>query len=115
MQDYAALCGKSAADRYLFSGGGNAEALYHLFQCADVHRLGQVFVHAGFLALLHILKEGVGGHGKDGDGASQRVFAAADAAGGFQGPTYRRRLICTSIRIMSYSPGLTLAKASTIS
>ena len=33
---------------------------------------------------MHILKEGVGGHGKDGDGASQRVFAIADAAGGFQ-------------------------------
>lgn len=66
MQGYAVVCGKNAADRYLFSGGGgNAEALYHLFQCADIHRLGQMLVHAGFLALLHILKEGIGSHGKD--------------------------------------------------
>ena len=65
MQTRAAFCGKNAADRYLFSGGGNAEALYHLFQCADIHRLGQMLVHAGFLALLHILKEGIGSHGKD--------------------------------------------------
>ena len=49
----------------IYFRGGNAEALYHLFQCADVHRLGHVFVHAGFLALLHILKEGIGSHGKD--------------------------------------------------
>ena len=48
-----------------FRGGGNAEALYHLFQCADIHRLGQMLVYAGFLALLHILKEGIGSHGKD--------------------------------------------------
>lgn len=65
MQGYAVVCGKNAADRYLFSGGGNAEALYHLFQCADIHRLGQMLVYAGFLALLHILKEGIGSHGKD--------------------------------------------------
>lgn len=64
MQTRAAFCGKSAVYRYLFSGG-NAEALYHLFQCADIHRLGQMLVHAGFLALLHILKEGIGSHGKD--------------------------------------------------
>ena len=66
MQTRAAFCGKSAVYRYLFSGGGgNAEALYHLFQCADIHRLRQMHVHAGFLALLHILKEGIGSHGKD--------------------------------------------------
>ena len=65
MQTRAAFCGKSAVYRYLFSWGGNAEALYHLFQCADIHRLGQMLVHAGFLALLHILKEGIGSHGKD--------------------------------------------------
>ena len=53
---YTAIC---------FRGGGNAEALYHLFQCADIHRLRQMLVHAGFLALLHILKEGIGSHGKD--------------------------------------------------
>ena len=35
------------------------------FALADVYRLGQMFVHAGFLALLHILKEGVGGHESD--------------------------------------------------
>ena len=102
MQGYAVFCGKSAVYRYLFSGGGNAEALYHLFQCADVYRLGQMFVHAGFLALLHILKEGVGGHGKDGDGASQRVFAAADAAGGFQAVHLARgKSVPDTIRIMS--------------
>ena len=65
-------------------GRGNAEAFYGLFQCADVHRLGEMFVHAGFLALLHILKEGVGGHGKDGDDPAQRIFAIADAAGRLQ-------------------------------
>lgn len=66
MQTRAAFCGKSTVYRYLFSGGGgNAEALYHLFQCADIHRLGQMLVHVGFLALLHILKEGIGSHGKD--------------------------------------------------
>ena len=47
---------------YLFSGGGgNAEALHRLFQCVDVHRLGQMRVHAGLLALFHILKESVCG------------------------------------------------------
>ena len=66
MQGYAAFCGKNAVYRYLFSGGGNAEALHHLFQCADIHRLGQMLVHAGFLALLHILKEGVCRHGRMG-------------------------------------------------
>lgn len=65
MQTRAAFCGKSTVYRYLFSGRGNAEALYHLFQCADIHRLGQMLVYAGFLALLHILKEGIGSHGKD--------------------------------------------------
>ena len=44
-----------------FRGGGNAEALHHLLQCADIHRLGQMLVHAGLLALFHILKEGVCG------------------------------------------------------
>lgn len=42
---------------YLFSGG-NAEALHRLFQRSDIHRL---VVHAGLLALFHILKEGVCG------------------------------------------------------
>ena len=46
---------------YLFSGGGNAEALDGLFQRVDVHGLGQMRVHAGLLALFHILKEGVCG------------------------------------------------------
>lgn len=47
---------------YLFSGeGGNAEALDGLFQRVDVHRLGQMRVHAGLLALFHILREGVCG------------------------------------------------------
>ena len=48
---------------YLFSGGGggNAEALHRLFQRSDIHRLGQMLVHAGLLALFHILKEGVCG------------------------------------------------------
>ena len=45
---------------YLFSGG-NAEALDGLFQRVDVHGLGQMRVHAGLLALFHILKEGVCG------------------------------------------------------
>ena len=72
---------ESVMYRYLFSGGGDTEALHRLLQSADVHGLGQMLVHAGLLALLHILKEGVGGHSKDGDGASQRVFAIADAAG----------------------------------
>ena len=78
MQGYAAFCGKNAVYRYLFSGGGNAEALHHLFQCADIHRLGQMLVHTGFLALFHVLGEGVCGHGKCGDRLAQRVFAAAD-------------------------------------
>lgn len=42
-------------------GGGNAEALDGLFQRVDVHGLGQMRVHAGLLALFHILKEGVCG------------------------------------------------------
>lgn len=42
-------------------GGGNAEALHRLFQRSDVHGLGQMLVHAGLLALFHILKEGVCG------------------------------------------------------
>ena len=47
---------------YLFSGGGgNAEALHRLFQRSDIHRLGQILVHAGLLALFNILKEGVCG------------------------------------------------------
>ena len=46
---------------YLFSGGGNAEALDRLFQRVDVHGLGQMFVHPGLLALFYILKEGVCG------------------------------------------------------
>ena len=47
---------------YLFFwGGGNAEALDGLFQRVDVHGLGQRLVHAGLLALFHILREGVCG------------------------------------------------------
>ena len=45
---------------YLFSGD-NAEALHRLFQRSDIHRLGQMLVHPGLLALFHILKEGVCG------------------------------------------------------
>ena len=48
-----------------------------------------MLVHAGFPALLHILKEGIGGHGKDGNDPAQRVFTAADAAGGFQAVHHR--------------------------
>ena len=36
-----------------------------VYKRQDIHRFGQVLVHAGFPALLHILKEGIGGHGKD--------------------------------------------------
>ena len=46
---------------YLFSGGGNTKAFYRLFQRSDVHRLGQMRVHPGLLALFYILKEGVCG------------------------------------------------------
>lgn len=47
---------------YLFSGGGgDAEALHRLFQRSDIHGLGQMLIHAGLLALFHILKEGVCG------------------------------------------------------
>lgn len=46
---------------YLLSGGDNAEALDGLFQRVDAHGLGQMLVHAGLLALFHILKEGVCG------------------------------------------------------
>ena len=56
---------ESVMYRYLFSGGGNAEALHRLLQSADVHGLGQMLVHTGFLALFHVLGEGVFGHGKD--------------------------------------------------
>lgn len=54
---------ETALVRYLLSGGGgdNAEALHRLFQRSDIHRLGQMRVHAGLLALFHILKEGVCG------------------------------------------------------
>ena len=38
---------------------------------------------------MHILKEGVGGHGKDGDDPAQRIFAIADAAGGLQAVHHR--------------------------
>ena len=54
-------------------GGGNAEAFYGLFQCCNVHGFGEMYIHPGFLALLHILKEGVGGHGKDGGLAFELV------------------------------------------
>jgi len=43
-----------------------------------------MLVHPGVPALLHILKECVGGHGEDGDDPAQRIFAAADALGGFE-------------------------------
>lgn len=46
---------------YFRGEGGNAEALQRLFQRVDVHGLGQMRVHAGLLALFHILKEGVCG------------------------------------------------------
>ena len=52
---------ENALVRYLLSRGGNAEALHRLFQRVDVHGLGQMRVHAGLLALFHILKEGVCG------------------------------------------------------
>ena len=52
---------ENALVRYLLSEGGNAEALHRLFQRSDIHRLGQMLVHAGLLALFHILKEGVCG------------------------------------------------------
>ena len=51
---------ENALVRYLLSGG-DAEALHRLFQRVDVHGLGQMRVHAGLLALFHILKEGVCG------------------------------------------------------
>ena len=51
---------ENALVRYLLSGD-NAEALDGLFQRVDVHGLGQMRVHAGLLALFHILKEGVCG------------------------------------------------------
>lgn len=53
---------ENALVRYLLSGGGdNAEALHRLFQRSDIHRLGQMRVHADLLTLFHILKEGVCG------------------------------------------------------
>ena len=52
---------ENALVRYLLWGGGNAEALHRLFQRSDIHRIGQMLVHAGLLALFHILKEGVCG------------------------------------------------------
>lgn len=51
---------ENALVRYLLSGG-DAEALHRLFQRSDVHRLGQMRVHPGLLALFYILKEGVCG------------------------------------------------------
>lgn len=51
---------ENALVRYLLSGG-DAEALHRLFRRSDIHRLGQMRVHAGLLALFHILKEGVCG------------------------------------------------------
>lgn len=51
---------ENALVRYLLSGG-DAEALHRLFQRVDVHGLGQMLVHAGLLALFHILREGVCG------------------------------------------------------
>lgn len=51
---------KQCDSTIIFGGrGGNAEALHRLFQRSDVHGLGQMRVHAGLLALFHILKEGV--------------------------------------------------------
>lgn len=40
---------ENALVRYLLSGGGNAEALHRLFQRSDIHRFGQMRVHAGLL------------------------------------------------------------------
>lgn len=51
---------ENALVRYLLSVD-NAEALHRLFQRVDVHGLGQMRVHAGLIALFHILKEGVCG------------------------------------------------------
>ena len=48
-----------------------------------------MLVHPGFLALLHIFQKGVCRHGEDGDDLAQRVFAAADAAGGFEAVHHR--------------------------
>ena len=42
----------------IYFRGDNTEAFYRLLQRSDIHRFGQVLVHAGFPALLHILKEG---------------------------------------------------------
>ena len=52
---------ENALVRYFLWGGGDAEALHRLFQRSDIHRLGQMRVHAGLLALFHILKESVCG------------------------------------------------------
>lgn len=52
---------KRASPLFIIGGGGNAEALHRLFQRSDIHRIGQMLVHAGLLALFHILKEGVCG------------------------------------------------------
>lgn len=45
----------------IYFRGDNAEALDRLFQRSDIHRLGQMRVHAGLLALFHILREGICG------------------------------------------------------
>ena len=56
-------CRSSAkpCDSTIYFQGDNAEALDGLFQRSDIHGLGQMLVHAGLLALFHILKEGVCG------------------------------------------------------
>ena len=55
---WAALLGRGCrssakpCDSTIYFRGGNAEALDGLFQRVDVHGLGQMRVHPGFLALL---------------------------------------------------------------
>ena len=47
---------ENALVRYLLSGGGdNAEALHRLFQRSDIHRLGQMRVHADLLLVWILL------------------------------------------------------------
>ncbi len=64
---WAALLGRGCrssakpCDSTIYFRGDNAEARHRLFQRNDIHRLGQMLVHAGLLALFHILKEGVCG------------------------------------------------------
>ena len=51
------LCASSAETRLsaIYFRGNNTEAFYRLLQRSNIHRFGQVLVHACFPALLHIL------------------------------------------------------------